>query len=42
MKDGVGVDRDRLPTQRVLGFDPEAEWPSATKRGGSGSGTRQQ
>ena len=27
MKDGVVVDRDALPTIRVLQFDPEAPWP---------------
>ena len=38
MKDGVIVDRDRLPTRRVLAFDPEADWPLATKPVGTGSG----
>jgi len=38
MKEGAVVDRERLPTRRVLAFDPEAEWPSATKRSGTGSG----
>jgi hypothetical protein len=38
MKEGVIVDRDRLPTRRVLAFDPEADWPLATKPAATGSG----
>lgn len=39
MKEGVIVDRDRLPAKRVLSFDPEAPWPHATKPSGSGTGS---
>ena len=31
MKDGSVVDRSKLPEKPILHFDPEAEWPRATK-----------
>jgi imidazolonepropionase-like amidohydrolase len=31
MKDGAIIDRARLPEKPILHFDPEAEWPRATK-----------
>jgi hypothetical protein len=31
MKDGSIIDRSKLPEKPILHFDPEAEWPRATK-----------
>jgi hypothetical protein len=31
MKDGSIIDRSTLPEKPILQFDPEAEWPRATK-----------